>query len=491
MTSFNAHAHDPRLTTNDEESAAYKLDDRLHLMLAVGACFVHEPKFYGDTTADIEAIAAEVAKTDPAFIAKLAVYARRELMMRSVAQMLVCILADAKAAKGTGLVRAAARGIIRRGDDAPSLIAAWRSYHKTHAVPNGIRRGIADALEQMTPYDIAKYQLKGHDVTMRDCLRIARPEATDPELKRAFEACVGHTLPVPESFNNVRQTGGSREEWERLIAEQKLPYMALLRNLRAMLEAGVDEYLLVNRISDADAVRKSGVLPFRLYTAYRECKTQASSALWRTFNQALTGSIKNLPALSGRTAVLIDTSSSMQQALSARSTVSVAEIASVLGATVCAMADAAYPYAFATTANPLSYLDSPLAFIEGIEHAFNGWSTDIEGAVMRLVDDDIDVDRIIVLTDSQGHSQMRIAQRALDDLRRKLGHDVWMHVWDLAGYGTTQFAGKQVTHLAGFSDTALQFIAGAENGFATQLDAVEHLLLPERGTNIKEPLTYA
>lgn len=491
MATFNATKKpENSMTVNHESTPAFQLNDKLHLMTAVGACFVAEPKFYGDTTPEIVLVARRVAETDPTFIAKLAVYARRELMMRSVSQLLVCVLADTEAAKGTGLVRAAARGIIRRGDDAPALIAAWRALHPDTVVPNGMRRGIADALEQMTPYDIAKYQLRGHSVTMRDALRIARPVTGDPELARAFARCVARTLPVPESYNDVRMTGNTKDAWLQLMADKNLPYMALLRNLRAMLDAGVPERELIARIADADAVHKSGVMPFRIYSAYKSCAAHASSALWHAMNDALLTSATNLPRLTGRTAVLIDTSASMQDPVSRRSVVHCTDAAAVLGAIVCSMADAAYPFAFAIEVTSINYLDSPLGFIETLQDTFNVWGTDIEGAVEEIVGRRLDVDRVIILTDNEANDQIGVAQEALDRLRETLGHDVWLHAWDLQGYGTTQFAGEHVTHLAGFSDAALKFIAAAEDGFATQLDAIERTRLPERGEHIKADLSF-
>ena len=79
---------------------------------------VGEPKFYGDTTPQVMELAREVCERDPEFVAKLAVYARRTLMLRSVSHMLACIVASSDAAQGTGLTRKCARGVVRRGAEA-------------------------------------------------------------------------------------------------------------------------------------------------------------------------------------------------------------------------------------------------------------------------------------------------------------------------------------------------------------------------------------
>ena len=51
-----------------------------------------------------------------------------------------------------------------------------------------------------------------------------------------------------------------REAWDRLLREQKLGALALLRNLRNMREAGVSEKLVITALREMKTDR---VLPFR------------------------------------------------------------------------------------------------------------------------------------------------------------------------------------------------------------------------------------
>ena len=65
------------------------------------------------------------------------------------------------------------------------------------------------------------------------------------------------------------------QKWEALIDSKKLGYMALLRNLRNILEANVSAnhiQAVCNYLSNAEAVTKSKQLPFRFLAAYRELK---------------------------------------------------------------------------------------------------------------------------------------------------------------------------------------------------------------------------
>src|SRR5229473_3415423 len=101
------------------------------------------------------------------------------------------------------------------------------------------------------------------------------------------------------------------EAWERLLREQKLGALALLRNLRNMREAGVDESLVLNALREMSTAR---VLPFRFLAAARYAP-QWEEAL----EQAMLKSVAVSEKLSGRTIVLVDVSGSMTAPLSRRS----------------------------------------------------------------------------------------------------------------------------------------------------------------------------
>ena len=66
-----------------------------------------------------------------------------------------------------------------------------------------------------------------------------------------------------------------RDCWTNLIKEDKLGYMAMLRNLRNLLNVGVDNETLnivQNKIASQDAVLHSKQLPYRFLSAFREIK---------------------------------------------------------------------------------------------------------------------------------------------------------------------------------------------------------------------------
>ena len=116
-------------------------------------------------------------------------------------------------------------------------------------------------------------------------------------------------------------------KWEELIDSGKIGYMALMRNLRNILEAEVSQQHVMavcNALSSAEAVRRSKQLPFRFLAAYREVSKVKSTYAGRVMDaleQAVSISAANIKGFDDDTKVLIacDVSGSMQKPVSPKS----------------------------------------------------------------------------------------------------------------------------------------------------------------------------
>ena len=91
MSKFNQK--NTNKTVNREGFPAYKMQDKEQLVTAVLTTMFGEPKFYGSTDNDIFVLATVICSEDPAFVAKLACYARNVANMRSVSHVLACVIA--------------------------------------------------------------------------------------------------------------------------------------------------------------------------------------------------------------------------------------------------------------------------------------------------------------------------------------------------------------------------------------------------------------
>jgi len=119
--------------------------------------------------------------------------------------------------------------------------------------------------------------------------------------------------------------------------------MAQIRNLRNLDQAGVtddDVALVIQRLMDSGQIRRSRMFPYRFYTAYRETTAAGRTLRWgHALEMALQYSLANLPAFNGRTLVLVDTSRSMLSVVSAKSTVTYAEVAALFGVSLAVRGD--------------------------------------------------------------------------------------------------------------------------------------------------------
>lgn len=487
MASLNKSTVGAMRTTNKSGHAAYKLQDRDKLVTMALTTMLGESKYYGDNTDELIQLAESMCKEgDGLFVAKLAVWARTTGNMRSVSHALISVVAHE--CSGQPFVRPAVRRIASvRGDDGTEIIASHLAlYGKKVKWPHALQRGVMDAMRVKTPFAVAKYQSASKEVKLRDVLRMTHPVPNSDELSDTFRACLDGTLPVPKSWETeLSARGNTADVWNELIAENRVPFFACLRNLRNIIGSGADVDPVLKKISDPDAVHKSRVLPFRFFSAYRELQKAglATTKVARAIDMALMASCDNVEGLEGRTAVLIDVSGSMHWKVSAHSDVQCRDIASVIGAIATHISDDAWVGWFNNNAGviPMTGL-SVLSDIDKVPEANGG--TSMGAGFNCLIESGFDADRVIVLSDNEVNGggfwsgdNKKVIQGKLDKYRRHVGHDVWCHAIDLQGYGTSQFIGPKVNIMAGWSEQVLRFVSMTEEGTGSLIDEILSLEL--------------
>jgi hypothetical protein len=484
MARLNQSVRGLNKTHNISGHAAYVMDSKTKLATMALTTLFAEGKYYGDNSGQLLQLAAELCRQgEGAFVAKLAVWARTQGNLRTVSHVLAAVVAHE--CSGEPFVRPMVRTIAsQRGDDGTEMLATHKALFGSKVRwPHALQRGVRDALEQMSAYSIAKYQLPHREMKLRDTLRICHPTPRDAEAAAAMDACVARTLAVPKGWESeLSERGNTAEVWNELIAEGRLGYMAALRNLRNMIVAGADIAPVLGLLGNPTAVHRSRQLPFRFYSAWCELKAAGllTTRITRTLDQALVASCANVEPLGGRTAVLVDTSGSMGWCLSGRSKVSCRDTAAVLAALLTHISDDAWACRFDTDASPLAFTGtSVLADIEAVPAS--GGGTDMAAGFECLMKSGFDADRVVVLSDNEVNGRAwrtndyghKTIQTYLERYRAQVGHDVWCHAIDLQGYGTQQFMGAKVNIMAGWSEQVLRFVALAEQGLGGLVDEIE------------------
>ena len=300
------------------------------------------------------------------------------------------------------------------------------------------------------------------------------------------------TLPTAERWETeLSANGNNKETWEKLIAENKIGYMAMLRNLRNILNAQPDNIDKVyEKLADKEQVLKSKQLPFRFFSAYREVQglPNCTSKVLDVIETAIGYSVENLPKLNGKTVIAIDTSGSMSSPISTKSTVRCEDIARLLAVLASKICNEYIVFSFDTALRKVTFstkggiIDTALCIL------VQGGGTDLTLPLAEMIGSKIKADRLIMLSDNEinsrwdrpcyrwgyGTNNASTCQSFADKYRNEINKDLWVHAIDLQGYGTQQFIGGKTNIIAGWSERVLEFIALAEQGIDTQVKRIEN-----------------
>lgn len=490
-------------TTNRSGHVAYRLSDKEDLMSKVLTSFFNEKKFYGDTSDELVELATRIAHHDPKFVSNLARYARKEMNLRSVAHVLTCIVANVVEAKP--YIGVTVTDVVERADDLTEILACYiamygekvnETSNKT-LIPNGLKKALAKNMKRFDAYSFAKYNKNDSSIKFKNILRITHAKPDNEEQSALFKQILNDTLPTPKTWETVLSDSNDKrskkEKWEDLIAEDKVGYMALLRNLRNLLDSEVNyetRTKVAEILSNRGRVLKSKQLPFRFYSAYKEIKGHArcSSKLLDSLETAIEHSVMNMPKLSGRTLIAIDASGSMGSNISSKSTVSCHNIACLLGILASRICEDSITLDFASVywgdARERSRINDcakyEISTKSGILSQMSMFIDPNGGTPMSapfnfLMKHNVEVDRIIILSDNETNREKNLIQRHLNQYREKVGNpNVWVHAIDLAGYGTTQFNGRNTNFISGWSERVIEFINLVEEGITSQVKKIEN-----------------
>lgn len=526
-TAVKTGVRSPIITTTTASATAlggsgFERDPRSELfLLAVSNMANPSGAFHEDGTARdarfVSLLRSVAADTE--WVRGFVGFLRNEANMRSAsiiaAAEIVKARLDLKIAGSRDIISAA----LQRADEPGELLAYWTAMHGRN-IPSPVKRGISDALQRLyTERSYLKWDSEAKGWRYADVLQYVHPEPKAewqsvlfkhvlneryapggeiPELLGTLRARAALMATPVEERSNV--TAGQLAEagmtWESLAGwlqgpmdakawEAAIPsmgYMALLRNLRNFDQAGIGKNArreVEDKLTDPEQVAKSRQLPMRFLSAYRATRDSGTVTAWGpVIEEALNLSLANVPALNGRTLVLVDLSGSMYNStLSDRSGLRFVDAASVFGAAVarrCERADLVgfgsttqdYQFTAASSLLPLaSQLVETVCTMQGYGRQIGLGGTDTIGALQSKFRPGYH-DRIVIVTDEQYQSWGGYGSVAgsVDSLLDKF--KVPAYTWNLAGYktGQAQSGGRKRHTFGGLSDTAFKMIPLLEQG---------------------------
>jgi 60 kDa SS-A/Ro ribonucleoprotein len=528
---FNVKAKAKNTVVNHEGAKAYKLTAPMELYTAVVTASLSDT-FYEKGNERLERIQKLIAQNDPAFVAKLAVYAREKMYLRSIPLVLTVELA--KIHRGDNLVGRLVSRVVQRADEITELLSYYSTVNerpgvkKLAGLSKQVQRGLAHAFNKFDEYQFAKYNSDAA-ITLRDALFLTHPIAKNEAQQAIFNKIVTRSLATPYTWetelsalgqqkfeNEAQKAAAFQAKWEELIDSGKLGYMALLRNLRNILQANVSaahiEKVCV-RLADANEVARSKQFPFRFLSAYRELRMTSpisiriknrmmklaktpevyeayqamqtemspvqstyTPSVLTALEDAIKASVVNMRGFGYTTNVTIacDVSSSMQQPISAKSSILLYDIGLLLGMLLQSKCKNVEAGMFGDRWKTITMPSNQV--LNNVQEFYRregevGYSTNGYLVIQDLLKRQVVKDKVMLFTDVQMWNSMGGSEHIGNlwlEYRKTIAPNAKLYLFDLAGHGTTPLdlahAHNGVYLIAGWSDKIFDVLTALENG---------------------------
>lgn len=511
---FNISKNGAVQVKNYEGAKASALNPGMQLYSAIVTWSLND-SFYEKNDARLERIRSLIVQNDPLFVARLAVYARHEMYMRSAP--LVLIVELAKIHSGDHLIARMTEKVISRADEITELLACYqllnerKGLKKLNSLSKQLQKGLSAAFNKFDEYQFAKYS-KDAEIKLRDALFIVHPKAKDAVQQLLFNKIANNKLETPYTWetelsalgqnifeNELAKKAAFKSKWEELIDSNKVGYMALLRNLRNMMEAKISyEHLqkVCEILSNAEKVAKAKQFPFRYLAAYREIiqadvKPDApgiSGKLKRLFlgdqgyagevlealEKAVAQSAASIAGFDQHTKVLLacDVSGSMQTPVSPKSKIQLFDIGLMLAMLLQSRCKNVRIGMFGDTWKTITVPKNNI--LANVQEFYRregevGYATNGFLIIKDLLDRKVGMDKVMLFTDCQ----LWNSSNGTDHIhslwiryKREVSPDAKLYLFDLKGLGTSpvQIIQDDVFLLSGWSDKIFSVLDALENG---------------------------
>jgi hypothetical protein len=369
--------------------------------------------------------------------------------------------------------------IIKRADEINEALAMHLELFAENGkkrIPNSLKKGIADSFKQFDEYQFSKYNRKGI-VTFKDAIMLTHPKEPSAIIKKILD----EKLEVPYTWETqLSASTDKKKTWEELISSGKLGIMAMVRNLRNMLDAKIsDEHIdrVISVIKSENVIKKSRMFPFRFYQAFKQLEEVShprTSDILDALEVATEIAFDAVPKMNGTTYVVCDTSGSMDTSLSRNSTMTLKEVGLLLGCASHKFTDKSLFACFAERFGIHNIMKTS-SIIDNVTKV-EDWSSRLGGStngflsIQYLNENNINVDRILIFTDCQLYDSTgwgfyrrdseNTIRKEFNKYRSNVNPKCILYLFDLSEYGTVNFPenDRSVVNVAGWSEKIFNFI---------------------------------
>lgn len=455
-----------------------------------------------------------IRRSDPMFVAKLAVYIRTTLQIRTVPLMLVTELA--KMHNGDDLVSQAVNGVICNAEEIRDMLNCYELMNdrngpkKLNRLSKQVQKGLMMAFNKFDEADFVKCNHNAA-VNMRDALFLVHPKAKNELQQVIFDKIAKHTLQKPVNnwetelsmiarlayHSPEAKKIAFRNKWEELIADKRLDDQALLKNLLNILESGVSSRHVKQvcaMLTDRDHSKKSKGFPSCHINKYYELlyiaknRMISKDAIAETMDAleiAVQIRASDMSGFDHNTQVLLacDVSMRMIDRIISKSKLQRIHIGLMLGMMLQVPCQNATTFLFGSTWKKIT---SPrfnmLANIAQSHTAWNevGYGTNAYLVIKELLESKKKMDKIMMFTHRQLWDHPSAADAPIQSLwlqyKAEVAPEAKLYLFDLSGYGqvSLQILEKEVYLITGWSDKIFEVLDSLDHRNAA-LEAIDKI----------------
>jgi len=418
---MNTLRPDKNTMLNHEGAVVHKLNKLEELFSRANGSYLGENTYYEKENSaerefnEIRDIVASLSDADAEYALKIAAIAREGNMVSTPLAILTACYNDDKFKganfadeNGKSKMSGYTAQIIRRGRDITDILAfQLEGYGRDRAIPKQERKQLKRMLETFDSYQLSKALGKNRSVSLADAVKLIRPSKNTEFFKQVIEGKV--------KFGNGKaqvQTALAAKESkaEDVVASLKdSSLMAIVKNLVAMSrrDALTDEATAVicEKLTNAETVRRSRILPYQLYDAYKSISHLVganANAIKDALVEAIDLSVDNVSAIEGYTAFFVDLSGSMSAPVSGMSSTDAMEVAAVLAA-IAAKKSNSRVYAFADNVQEVS-VSKKSTVVDIVRHILHdtrvGGGTKLMSALKTVAESGEKFDNVVILSDN-------------------------------------------------------------------------------------------
>lgn len=405
---------------------AYSMSSE-HAMAQMAATGCYHDTFY-DAARNPRSLVMDLAgKVSPRFIAQTAVYAREHGRQNDLPALLCAILAS----RDPDLLVPTFARVIDNGRMLRHFVNIMRSgVTGRRSLGSRPKRLIQRWLTDRSAEDLIRDSI-GNKPSLADIIKMVHPVPTGAERQALYGFFIGRNVDrrcLPKVLQTFKRYESSRNgpipkvpfpmlsalklepaAWTEIASAAS--WQTTFTNLNTFRRKGVFDSpgmveVIAKRLADRDLVRQARVLPFQLWTTFRNIEPTMPEVVVAALEQAVEHAIENIPRFEGRIAVLLDVSGSMRSPANrstqgATSKVTCLQVAALMVAAVLRRNPGAVVLPFDHRVRRIAFHPKDSVAVNAHKLAVDGGGTDCAAPLRFMLHRDINVDTVLLVSDTE------------------------------------------------------------------------------------------